>query len=106
MVLMVLMPVLTNIVRSLLVYPKGSLGLSVTNKPYPLKHRLLSHLSTLMARTALLLLADGAEEMEVVITADVLRRAGVSMELTAVADITSLSPCNGNGLLWEDVNQR
>jgi putative intracellular protease/amidase len=30
-----------------------------------------------MSKNALLLLADGAEEMEVVITADVLRRAGV-----------------------------
>ena len=36
-------------------------------------------LSSLMSRTALLLLADGAEEMEVVITADVLRRGGVSI---------------------------
>lgn len=30
-----------------------------------------------MSKTAILLLAEGAEEMEAVITADVLRRAGV-----------------------------
>lgn len=32
---------------------------------------------TKMSKTAILLLAEGAEEMEAVITADVLRRAGV-----------------------------
>ena len=30
-----------------------------------------------MSKTAILLLAEGAEEMEAVITADILRRAGV-----------------------------
>ena len=34
--------------------------------------------SCAMSRTALLLLANGAEEMEAVIAADVLRRGGVS----------------------------
>lgn len=34
-----------------------------------------------MSKNALLLLANGAEEMEVVITADVLRRAGVLLIL-------------------------
>ena len=32
-----------------------------------------------MSRSALILLANGAEEMEVVITADVLRRGGVRL---------------------------
>ncbi|VDL80934.1 unnamed protein product [Nippostrongylus brasiliensis] len=32
-----------------------------------------------MTKTALLILADGAEEMEAVITADVLRRGGVEV---------------------------
>ena len=32
-----------------------------------------------MEKTAILLLAEGAEEMEAIITADVLRRAGVSV---------------------------
>ena len=33
------------------------------------------------ARRALIILAEGAEEMEVVITADVLRRAGVEVSV-------------------------
>lgn len=33
------------------------------------------------AKTALALVADGSEEMELVITVDVLRRAGVSITL-------------------------
>ena len=37
-----------------------------------------------MSRNALLLLANGAEEMEVVITTDVLRRAGVSIQIFSI----------------------
>ncbi len=40
-------------------------------------YRFSNYNSVKMSKNALLLLADGAEEMEVVITADVLRRAGV-----------------------------
>jgi len=40
-----------------------------------------------MPKSALLILADGAEEMEVVITADVLRRGGVILFISIVYSI-------------------
>ncbi|XP_043473175.1 protein dj-1beta-like [Leptopilina heterotoma] len=39
-----------------------------------------------MSKTAILLLAEGAEEMEAVITADVLRRAGVQVTIASIND--------------------
>uniref|UniRef100_T1IZC7 DJ-1/PfpI domain-containing protein n=1 Tax=Strigamia maritima TaxID=126957 RepID=T1IZC7_STRMM len=41
--------------------------------------------SSIMTKRALLLLAEGAEEMETVITADVLRRGGINVTIAGVA---------------------
>jgi len=48
------------------------------------KYNYRNYSSSKMSRTALLLLANGAEEMEVVITADVLRRAGVLLHFAYI----------------------
>lgn len=40
-------------------------------------------------KSAILLLADGAEEMEAVITVDVLRRAGASLQILTYLNISS-----------------
>lgn len=45
-----------------------------------------SFCSSMTQKTALLLIADGSEEMEAVITADILRRAGVALTIASVAD--------------------
>lgn len=46
--------------------------------------------TTAMAKkSAILLLADGAEEMEAVITVDVLRRAGASLQILTYLNISS-----------------
>jgi len=45
-----------------------------------------------MSKTAVILLADGAEEMEAVIAADVLRRGGVDVTLAAVGKASAKEP--------------
>ena len=50
-----------------------------------------------MSPNALLLLADGAEEMEVVITADVLRRAAVSIQYRVYTDLVRRNDAASEG---------
>ncbi|XP_053988160.1 protein dj-1beta-like [Hylaeus anthracinus] len=47
------------------------------------------HTVDMAKKTAILLIADGSEEMEAVITADVLRRAGIDVTLAGLTD----APC-------------
>ncbi|XP_037566928.1 Parkinson disease protein 7 homolog [Dermacentor silvarum] len=56
-----------------------------------------------MAKKALLILAEGAEEMEAVIAADVLRRAGVDVN---IAGLTGASPvkCSRNVVVVPDMS--
>lgn len=44
-----------------------------------------------MSKTALLILSEGAEEMEAIISADVLRRAGVSLGLSSPVTFSILN---------------
>ncbi|KAG7209875.1 hypothetical protein KM043_011477 [Ampulex compressa] len=53
-------------------------------------------------KTALLLIADGSEEMEAVITADVLRRAGVLVTIASVTDNENVK-CSRDVKLCADV---
>lgn len=54
--------------------------LFVSSQKFPLASRTSKFISTcrMATKSALVLLAEGAEEMELVISVDVLRRAGVS----------------------------
>lgn len=50
--------------------------------------------STNMAKkTAILLIADGSEEMEAVITADILRRAGVRYQKNLIDNLVCVRVC-------------
>ncbi|KAL1484763.1 hypothetical protein MTO96_011015 [Rhipicephalus appendiculatus] len=53
------------------------------------RHNVSAFSCLIMGKKALLILAEGAEEMEAVITADVLRRAGVDV---TIAGLTGASP--------------
>jgi len=56
-----------------------------------------------MSRKALLLLATGAEEMEVVITVDVLRRAGISVTVAGIAGKEAVK-CSRDVVIVPDVS--
>uniref|UniRef100_A0A131Z259 Protein DJ-1 n=1 Tax=Rhipicephalus appendiculatus TaxID=34631 RepID=A0A131Z259_RHIAP len=53
------------------------------------RHNVSAFSCLIMGKKALLILAEGAEEMEAIITADVLRRAGVDV---TIAGLTGASP--------------
>lgn len=59
--------------------------------------RLLSTMSG--NKTAVVLVADGSEEMEAVITIDVLRRAGVDVTVAAVGDTQTVKCSRGVNIL-------
>ncbi|XP_051155122.1 protein dj-1beta-like [Leptopilina boulardi] len=56
-----------------------------------------------MSKTAILLLAEGAEEMEAVITADVLRRAGVQVTIASITNETCIK-CSRDVKICTDSN--
>ncbi len=57
-----------------------------------------------MTKNALVFLAEGAEEMETVITVDVLRRAGVQVTLASIKDGNQNEPvtCSRNVRIFPD----
>jgi len=64
--------------------------MSILRYIFNFNHNLINNLranclSTFMSRTALLLLANGAEEMEVVIAADVMRRGGIEVTIAGLS---------------------
>lgn len=63
------------------------------------------HSTKMATKTALALLANGSEEMELVITVDVLRRAGVSNmgcnEITICKSILTLAFCNAARFFYD-----
>ncbi|GIY32251.1 hypothetical protein CDAR_451451 [Caerostris darwini] len=56
-----------------------------------------------MSKTALLILSEGAEEMEAVISADVLRRAGMKVTIAGLQDLNPIK-CSRDVVIVPDVS--
>jgi protein deglycase len=64
----------------------------------------MTDLKSIDKKNVLVLVADGSEEMEIVIFVDLLRRAGINVDIVSIKDNDNLIQCSRNIKLLADKN--
>jgi putative intracellular protease/amidase len=64
----------------------------------------MTDLKSIDKKNVLVLVADGSEEMEIVIFVDLLRRAGINVDVVSIKDNDNLIQCSRNIKLLADTN--